>query len=43
MAVKHDVDIREMIRVYENKIDVLTYRIGILEDNNCKLRQKYED
>jgi hypothetical protein len=30
MAAKHDIDIREMIKVYENKITILTQRIGYL-------------
>lgn len=43
MAVKHDIDIREMVRVYDNKIDTLTAHIAFLENDKKTLREKYED
>ena len=43
MALKHDLDVRETVKVYENKIEILSKHMAILEEDKLKLREKYED
>jgi len=38
MATLHDLDVREMVKVYDNKIDILTQRIMMSDEENTRLR-----
>lgn len=41
-AEKHQRDLREMVRVYEDKLDVLTTQTRWLSEQNSRLRANYE-
>lgn len=43
LAIQHDIDIREMVKVYDNKIEVLTSINVMLQNDKDNIRGKYED
>jgi hypothetical protein len=40
-AEKHERDLKEMVRVYEDRIDVLTAQSQWLSEQNARLRTNY--
>ena len=43
MAEKYESDLKEMVKIYEDKIEVLSYQVRDLSDQNDRLRHNYED
>ena len=43
MAEKHQIDIKELKKVYEDKIQLLCSQINGIEVENTRLRDIYED
>ncbi len=43
MAQKYEQDLKEMVRIYEDKIEILSKEARSLSDQNDRLRINYED
>lgn len=41
-AEKYEYDLREMVKIYNDKIDILSAQIKYLSDQNDRLRKNYE-
>ena len=43
LAERYENDFKEMVKIYENKIEVLTKEIKIVHDQNDRIRLNYQE
>ena len=43
LAERYEDDFKEMVKIYENKIEVLTKEIKIVHDQNDRIRLNYQE